>query len=446
MLKPELLAQLHKAVPRYTSYPTAVEWIPLTAEAYLTKLSSMKEELSLYIHIPFCERMCLYCGCAVILNRKAENEIRYVDTLIQEIDLVTHSLQHKATITQLHFGGGTPTKLSEDLLIKLMEKLESAFEIDFSQEVAIEIDPRTVSEDRGRKLRLLKQLGFNRVSFGVQDTDDIVQEAVKRRQSWQMTKETFLLAKELGFSNINIDLIYGLPFQTRHSFQNTISQIIELKPDRIALFSYAKVPWLKPHQKAIKEETLPSFEEKFFIYAQAREQLLQNGYVAIGMDHFALEKDALAIAYKHKKLTRNFQGYSVQAAPEMIGLGLTAVGFVQGGYFQNHKHLADYTHSISRGILPTHRGFVLSEEDLLRKKLIHSLMCHFELEKQGEFLPCFSGLHTELLQLETLGLVRNTPDMLYVTALGELFVRNIAVLFDSYSSQRNGSTTFSKSI
>src|SRR6185503_8618305 len=232
MLNAELLAQLHKAVPRYTSYPTAVDWVPLTADDYLKALSQVDTPLSLYLHIPFCERMCLYCGCSVILNRKSENEVRYVESLTDEIDLVTRVLGRKKRVTQIHLGGGTPTKLSEALLIKVMQKLEDCFEIDFSREIAIEVDPRTVFADRGAKLRLLKKLGFNRISFGVQDSDPKVQEAVKRHQSWDMTKSTYFLARELGFSTINLDLIYGLPFQTESSFRTTIQQIITLKADR----------------------------------------------------------------------------------------------------------------------------------------------------------------------------------------------------------------------
>lgn len=448
MLKitPQLLAQLHKAVPRYTSYPTAVDWVPITSEEYLKRLAYVEEPLSIYIHIPFCEKMCLYCGCSVILNRKSENEIRYVETLLEEITLIAKALGSKKKVLQLHFGGGTPTKLSPLLLKKIMEKLESSFEIDYNQEIAMEVDPRTVFEDEGAKLRFLKELGFNRISFGVQDTNAKVQEAVKRHQSWEMTKGTFLLAQELGFDKINIDLIYGLPFQTEESFKNTISQILELRPDRIALFSYAKVPWLKAHQKAIKEESLPSFEEKFAIYTHAREHLIENGYLAIGMDHFALESDELALAYKNKNLTRNFQGYSVHSAKQMIGLGVTAVGFVNGGYFQNEKNLGEYTNAIAKGILPTHRGYLLNDEDLLRKEAIQSLMCNFELKKSLIYLPFFTEIKEELVEFETLGFIKDFPDKLSVTKLGELFIRNIAQLFDGYTYKRMKTANFSKSI
>lgn len=399
----------------------------LDPSIFSEKLTHAQSPLSLYFHIPFCERMCLYCGCFVILNRKEENEKRYVDYLMREIDLVADQLpSHR--VSQMHFGGGTPTKLSAPLFHKLFEKISSRFQI--SGEIAIEIDPRTVWEDRGKKLRFLKQLGFNRVSFGVQDTNPQVQEAVKRRQSLEMTQKTFAWARELAFEGISIDLIYGLPHQTVNTFQQTISHILEMRPDRISLFSYAKVPWLKQHQKAIPDATLPSTEEKFKIYQEARAAFIDNGYTAIGMDHFALKEDELAICYREKRLQRNFQGYSAKLAEDQIGFGASAIGFAQNCYAQNLKKLPDYYTALDAGILPIERGKVLTADDIRRKWLIHTIMCNFSINKR-EFEEKFQEpFDFPMHHLE--GLIIETPDLVTVTPLGELLIRNVAMTFDAY--------------
>ncbi|MCH9610704.1 MAG: Oxygen-independent coproporphyrinogen III oxidase [Chlamydiales bacterium] len=371
--------------------------------------------------------MCLYCGCSVILNRKPENEARYVDYLMREIDLVTEHFDKRA-VTQLHFGGGTPTKLSIPLFQKLYEKIASTFEI--SGEVAIEIDPRTVTEDRGRKLRFLKELGFNRVSFGVQDTNWQVQEAVKRRQSLEMTEKTYAWARELQFDGVNIDLIYGLPYQTAQTFKETVRHILAMRPDRISLFSYAKVPWLKKHQLAIKDETLPSTEEKFQIYQEARQAFVTAGYIAIGMDHFALPTDEMALCYKEKRLQRNFQGYSAKLAKDQLGFGTTAIGFVQNCYAQNIKTLPEYYAAIDQNELPVCRGMELSQQDIECKWLIHTLMSNFCLDKR-EYERLFGKRYRFEIK-ECQEFVTETEDFVQVTAEGELFIRNIAMNFDAY--------------
>lgn len=326
----ETLTKWNLSVPRYTSYPTAPKFEQMDVSVYLEKLKKFdqtEKPLSVYIHIPFCKTMCLFCACSVTLNRRPERQRSYLEHLLKEIDLLPFKTRRR--VMQLHLGGGTPTSLTEEEFASLMEKLREKFLFTEEDEISIEIDPRTVFLDGGRKLEFLKKIGFNRVSFGVQDLDPKVQEAVKRRQSEEMTVATFQKAKELGFLGINLDLIYGLPFQTVTSFQRTAEKILELKPDRIAFFSYAKVPWLKPHQRAIREEDLPSVEEKFQIYVNTRELFLKHGYVAIGMDHFSLKEDPLTIAYKEKKLTRNFQGYSLEKANDMIGLGVSSIGYLE---------------------------------------------------------------------------------------------------------------------
>lgn len=427
--------------PRYTSYPTAHYWENLSHLSYQENLIKVTEEpLSLYVHIPFCKTMCLFCGCSVILNRRPENEEIYTNYLIKEIELVSSYLSlPKKKITQLHFGGGTPTKLSEEQLSKIMGALHTHFSLEAHAEIAIEVDPRTVYADHGQKLTLLKKLGFNRISFGVQDTHPQVQAAIKRHQTLEMTKTTFSLAKDLGFKGINIDLIYGLPFQTPLSFQKTISDILELGPDRIALFSYAKIPWLKKHQQAICDKDLPITEEKLQIYDHARKNLVSNGYVAIGMDHFAKEEDELAISYRTKNLQRNFQGYTVKRAEGLIGLGLSSIGNLSDLYVQNHKTLESYYQTLDQGILPVVKGKKLSHEDLLRRWVIHTMMCHFELDKmlffqrfEKNFDEYFLSLKAIFTELESEGLLKNKPEKLEVTVLGELFIRNIVLHFDAY--------------
>lgn len=451
-----MLLSLDKPIPRYTSYPTAPEWGAIASQEYADKLASLSqthEPIALYFHIPFCKTMCLFCGCSVVLNRKAENEERYVDYLIKEMELVCSYLGPKKAVSQLHFGGGTPTKLSCEQLNKLFGAIKHHFNFENDAEIAIEIDPRTVHEDRGEKLELLAHLGFNRVSFGVQDTNEKVQEAVRRYQSYEMTKYTYDLARKIGFKGISLDLIYGLPFQTLTTFTDTISKIIELKPDRLSLFSYAKIPWLKEHQKAIKDETLPSTEEKFRIYLMARNALIESGYKAIGMDHFARPSDELAVSYEKKSLQRNFQGYTVLDVADLISFGITAIGYCQSGYFQNIKEIPAYYKLLDEGILPVFRGKILKSDDLLRRWVIQRLMCDFRVDKL-EFLTRYNCSFDSYFEIERaslaplveLGLVNEDSHSLAATSLGELFIRNIACAFDWYLAQKEGHKNFSRAI
>lgn len=453
MLNLDLLLKLDKPIPRYTSYPTAPVWGALGPESYSQKLREQNGPLALYFHIPFCQTMCLFCGCSVVLNRRPENEERYVSYLIKEIDLVSKQQAASKKVRQLHFGGGTPTKIAERELIRLFREIENHYSIERDAEIAIEIDPRTVYEDQASKLKLLKSMGFNRVSFGVQDTDPKVQEAIRRRQSYEVTLYTYNEARSLGFKGINIDLIYGLPYQTVETFRDTIQKIIEMRPDRLALFSYAKIPWLKAHQKAIKDETLPSTEEKFRIYLMARELLQKSGYKAIGMDHFALPEDELARAFEKKSLQRNFQGYTVLDVDDLIGFGITSVGYVSQTYAQNVKELSQYYELLDKGILPTFRGQVLSDEDLLRRWVIQRLMCDFSLDKEEfqklyhtSFDTYFKEERKTLLPYFELNLIEEDDRFLRATSLGELFIRNITSSFDWYLAQKLSHTQFSRAI
>ncbi len=370
--------------------------------------------------------MCLFCGCSVVLNRKPERQQAYLAHLHREIEIVASHFPSRQSVAQLHLGGGTPTSLTEDQFEQLMAHLHRHFTFTPDAEISIEIDPRTVYSDRGQKLTTLKQLGFNRVSFGVQDLDPLVQEAIRRRQSEEMTTTTYHKARELGFQGINVDMIYGLPHQTVERFSKTAERLIALKPDRIAFYSYAKIPWLKEHQKAIPDETLPSTEEKFQIYVNARAQFINAGYVGIGMDHFGLPDDSITKAYFAKKLTRNFQGYSIQLAEDMIGFGLTSIGFIDDAYFQNIKDLGDYQTAIDNNAIPIQRGYLLKPDDIIRRQAIQSLMCHFELDKKQY------GHLANLEPLKAEGLLEETEDKFIATTQGRLFIRIVASAFDAY--------------
>jgi oxygen-independent coproporphyrinogen-3 oxidase len=454
----EELKELDVALPRYTSYPTAPHWPELPAQApsiyadHLAALDTQPRPLSLYFHIPFCKTMCLYCGCSVVLNRRDDVQEKYVDDLLQEIALVKSYLTKKHEAAQIHLGGGTPTQLTPSQLERLFYGIKKSFPLQEGAEVSIEIDPRTVYSDRGEKLRFLQQMGFNRVSFGVQDTNSQVQEAVRRRQSAAVSEATFFWAKEL-FKGVNVDLIYGLPHQSRATFEKTVETILSWGPDRVALFSYAKVPWIKPHQKAIREKDLPSLDEKLSIYARAREQFLQAGYVAIGMDHFAKPCDDIAKALPKKALQRNFQGYSLKLADDLLGFGITSTGFCREAYFQNIKEIESYSAALARAQLPTLKAKVLSLDDKKRKWAIHTLMCTYEIDKLqygrefgADFDVDFASERVHFEALQAKGLVQVGREKMWATEKGKLFIRNVASVFDSYLKQKEGHKLFSRSI
>jgi oxygen-independent coproporphyrinogen-3 oxidase len=435
---PNVMARLNRPVPRYTSYPTAPHFYPFTEEMAkepLSRFDKSDKPLSLYLHIPFCKTMCLFCACSVILNRRPERQAAYVDLLCREIELLAAHFSSPRRVTQLHFGGGTPTSLTALEFEKIFNTLHRHFLIDEKAERSVEIDPRTVFADKGEKLRFLAKSGINRVSFGVQDLDPCVQEAVRRRQTEEMTVTTLHLARECGFDSVNVDLIYGLPFQTKEKFQRTARRIAELKPDRIAFFSYAKVPWLKIHQKSLPEKAEPSQLEKIEIYLDARTIFLDAGYEAIGMDHFALSDDELSHAYRKKTLFRNFQGYSCKMAEDLLGLGVTSIGKIEDTYLQNTKTLEEYAKAIEERRLPISRGYSMSEEDKKRYWVIQTLMCDFELKKEEfaqRFGVGFESLSAQLGQLIEEGLLEETPHMLRATDFGHLFIRSIASAFDAY--------------
>ncbi len=454
-VNPEKILTFNRQIPRYTSYPTAPFFEEIESDVYvraLQKFDQSTKPLSLYVHIPFCRSMCLFCACSVVLNRKKEKQQSYLYCLLQEIKKVSSYFQTKREISQLHFGGGTPTALSEEEFSLLFESLNQHFSFTKNAEISIEVDPRTVFEDQGKKLIFLRKF-FSRVSFGVQDLDPKVQEAVKRRQSEEMTVMTYRLARELNFLSINVDLIYGLPLQSVTSFQKTAEKIIHMNPDRIAFFSYAKVPWLKPHQKAIEQSTLPKDLEKFQIYAQARKLFLENGYEAIGMDHFAKSDDSLYKGFLEKKLQRNFQGYTLKLADDLIGFGVSSIGFIEETYVQNAKEISVYSDLLSEQGLPISKGKISTFDDRVRYWTIQRIMCDFVIDKK-EFETLFSIPFDIYFQkenillkgLEQQELIYQNSIQIQATEWGELFVRNIACVFDQYLQKKQQKQIYSQSI
>jgi oxygen-independent coproporphyrinogen-3 oxidase len=428
-IDPELLLKFNHSVPRYTSYPTAPEFYPVEPSFFKERLdqyANSADPLSIYVHIPFCKSMCLYCGCSVILNRRSDVQQNYVDLLCKEIELLP--FKKRKVVTQLHFGGGTPTSLTFHQMEQILNSLRKRF--DLVDEIAIEVDPRSGLD----KLDELKLHGFNRLSFGVQDLDLSVQEAVRRRQDESLSIQMVKKAQNLGFKGINVDLIYGLPNQSATSFKQTAEKIALLSPDRISFFSYAKVPWLKPHQKSIKEDTLPSDLEKFHIYSIARKIWMDAGYQSIGMDHFAKPSDPLF----HEPRQRNFQGYTVKKAENLLGLGVTSIGMIQGAYLQNVKNLEEYSSRILSSTTPIYRGFLLSEEDVKRKWVIQELMCNFRVDKQvfeREFNISFDHIFKERNEIPE-ELYLETNDCIEATPLGKIFIRVLASRFDAYYQQK----------
>ncbi len=440
--------------PRYTSYPTAPVWSnEVNADVYIQKLKAFgrsDKTLSLYIHVPFCQTMCTYCGCNVVIRKRDDKYAdEYLRHLFKEIDFVAQ-YTGKKKVKQFHWGGGTPTYLSEDQIERLFKKAQETFDIDPQGEIAIEIDPRTVSKSKVEKLYAL---GFNRISMGVQDFDPQVQKAVNRQQPYALVEEFNQWCRDLGFKSINFDLIYGLPFQTRESFTETVTKAIGLRPDRIALYSFAHVPWLKKHQNKIDEKTLPSSDVKLDIFLQARSQFMENGYQAIAMDHFALKEDELAKAFNVGELYRNFMGYTVKPADEYIGLGLTSISFLENTYVHNHKVLPEYYRLLHEGKLPVERGKILSQDDRMRQWTINALMCQFRIDKQKfavqfgiSFDEYFTQEQMHIHQCVDDQLIRVVGGVIEVTDLGKIFIRNVCMGFDFYLQQKGAPKQFSKTI
>jgi oxygen-independent coproporphyrinogen-3 oxidase len=458
-ISPELLAKYDKVGPRYTSYPTAPEWSSEFAsqswQQAIERSNQEQKDVSLYFHIPFCRSACYYCACNIVISPKSLMSEPYLAALKQEIVSVASLIDKKRKVKQLHFGGGTPTFLTAPQLKDLFETIKENFNLDYSEdsEYSIEIDPRVTSFEQ---LKLLRELGFNRVSLGVQDFDPVVQEAVNRIQSFEMIDEMLKYCRELGFESINFDLIYGLPFQTLESFKQTIQKVILLSPDRIALFNYAHLPSLRPFQKAnIKEADLPSRDTKLLIFSEAMKQFSAAGYEFIGMDHFAKSNDELCKARRERTLHRNFQGYTTKAGCDLIGLGMTSISSINNTYSQNEKKLnryVDFFKASDAKFAPLEKGFELSQEDLLRREVISRILCHgvlvfAEIDEMFSlsFKEHFAKELIELAELEKDGLLRLSDSRLEVTSLGRIFLRNIGMVFDEYL-QKNRNRLFSRTV
>ncbi len=459
MKQPLMITQAHierydVSGPRYTSYPTADRFVEaFDATAYLKALeqrniSAWTQPLSIYVHVPFCESLCFYCACNKIVTKRHAQGALYLSYLQREIDLHLSRFDHPQTVNQCHLGGGTPTFLHDDELSALMQMLKKVFVFEAGGEYSIEIDPRTVDTQR---LQHLRDLGFNRLSFGVQDFDADVQQAVHRVQSYKQVASLMREARTMGFQSMNADLIYGLPKQTPVTFRQTISQIITLRPDRIALYGYAHLPSRFKPQRRILQEDLPNAVDKIQMLSEAIQQLMRAGYVYIGMDHFALPEDALAIAKQQGRLHRNFQGYSTMADQDILALGVSAIGKMGSTYSQNAKTLEEYYDYLDQGQLPIVRGLALNRDDLIRRAVIMAIMCHGELSYESIELSYMINFKeyfkTELQQLEEKqkqGLVYLEHDGIKVTDMGWFFVRAIAMVFDRYLQLDANRARFSK--
>lgn len=457
-ITPALIQTFDVAGPRYTSYPTADRFVDafgmedyiLALEQHKAGIGRTAAPLSLYIHIPFCESLCYYCACNKIVTKHHERAAQYLKYLEREIDLIVDYLGAGKTVSQLHLGGGTPTFFSDSELTHLMAVIRQNFKLAPKGEYAIEIDPRTVNTVR---LAHLASLGFNRLSFGVQDFDLGVQKAIHRVQPFEQVRDLMAEARRIGFQSQNVDLIYGLPLQTTTSFARTLDQVIELRPDRIALYAYAHLPERFKPQRRIDSALLPQATTKITMHSQSIAQLMNAGYDYIGMDHFALHSDSLTSAKRQGRLHRNFQGYSTQSDCDMISLGVSAIGKMGSTYSQNAKTLDEYYDALDLGRLPIAKGLSLNHDDVLRRAVIMSIMCQgrvdYESIELAHLVPFQTYFAKEMAQLETLQnqkMLRLTPTSLEVTELGWFFVRGIAMVFDKYLQAARTRATFSKII
>jgi oxygen-independent coproporphyrinogen-3 oxidase len=443
----ELLARHDRPGPRYTSYPTAVDFHDgFTLADYEARLAAADAlgdaPLSLYAHLPFCEERCLFCGCHVIITRNQDVAASYLEQVKREISLVAERLPHRRRFAQLHLGGGTPTFYRPEQLTGLIEHLLRSFEPLPGAELAVEVDPRVTTPEH---LDALAEVGFNRLSLGVQDLTPEVQEAINRIQSLEQTARLIDHARRRGFRGINVDLIYGLPLQTPAAFEKTVDAVIGLEVDRAAVYSFAFVPWVRGHQKKLDEELLPPPETKLHLFAIARERFIGAGYEPIGMDHFAKPADELSRAKHEGRLRRNFQGYAVIPGDDVIGFGISAIGDVRGAYVQNEKKLSTYEEAIGEHRLPVARGVARTRDDEIRRTVIHDLMCNFRIDPGAvaaqygiDFATYFAPDLAELAQYEREGLVRIAADRVEATPIGELFVRNLAMCFDRYLREKHG--------
>jgi len=452
----QLLRRFDVPGPRYTSYPTADRFVEAFGnDDYIQALEqrragSMALPLSLYIHIPFCESLCYYCACNKVITKHHSKSAEYLRYLSRELELQVEHFGRGHNVSQMHLGGGSPTFLSDVELSDLLDMIRRHFNLVPGGEFSIEVDPRTVTPDR---LRHLYQLGFNRLSFGVQDFDPTVQKAVHRVQPAEQVFALVQAARDIGFESVNVDLIYGLPLQTPESFRHTLDLVKQLRPERIALYAYAHLPTRFKPQRRILSAELPSPAEKLSMLSNSLAILGDAGYDYVGMDHFALPEDALAVAKRQGRLHRNFQGYSTQPDCDLIALGVSAIGRIGATYSQNAKTLEEYYDALDQGRLPIVRGLALTRDDILRRSVIMAVMCQGQLDFEAmgdahliDFASYFAREIERLRDFETMGLVKVGPASLEVTAQGWYFVRAIAMTFDKYLQSDQDRARFSKII
>jgi oxygen-independent coproporphyrinogen-3 oxidase len=444
-LPDELLRKYNRPGPRYTSYPPAPFWNDDFGRADLEQAFAQAEAaaspVSLYVHIPFCESLCLFCACNVVIQKDHRPAVDYLESVRREIAAVSQFVSRGRQVVQLHWGGGTPTYLEPKQMEDLFAALSDSFSLAPDAEIGVEIDPRVTTREH---LETLRRLGFNRLSMGIQDFNPQVQETIHRVQPYELTREAIATARSLGFNSLNVDLIYGLPHQTAEAFRETADRVIELRPNRIALFSYAHVPWLKKQQGSFAAH-LPPDQEKFRIFRAALAHFLGAGYVYIGMDHFARPEDELAQAQRDRTLHRNFQGYSTRAGADLYGLGVSSISRIGLSYAQNFRDLPRYQEAARNSGLATMRGYRLTDDDRVRGAVISRLLCHAIVKKEEinrefgvDFDEYFPSELKQLRELQRDDLVRVSPEEIAITDRGRVFMRNVAMTFDRYLPQTEG--------
>ncbi|MCA1625486.1 MAG: oxygen-independent coproporphyrinogen III oxidase [Acidobacteria bacterium] len=455
----EILKKYNQPGPRYTSYPTAPLFSQdftagdFTAEIISTNSGAENAaDLSLYFHFPFCESLCYFCGCNMMVSRDRRLISEYNERLKKEIETLTPLISKNRKVSQMHWGGGTPSYLTPDEIRDVGEFIKSKFNFAPNIEASVEIDPRGLTFEH---LKSFREIGFNRISLGVQDFNPQVQETINRIQPENITRQTVEWVRQLGFGSINLDLIYGLPFQTLRSFRQTVETVIDISPDRIAVFNYAHVPWLKKHQNIFKTETMPSPAERLIILKQTIEQLVQNGYEYIGLDHFAKPTDELAIAQKNNTLYRNFQGYSTKAGCDVYAFGVSAISQFQNIYAQNLKNIKDYYARIETSEAAINVGYRMTFDDHVRKETIMQLMCHLQIDKRSienrfgiSFEKYFADDIKKLDPFIVDGLLENNAERIFIKGAGKLIIRNVAMCFDAHLAEmaKEKKPVFSKTV
>jgi oxygen-independent coproporphyrinogen-3 oxidase len=447
----DILTKYGRPGPRYTSYPTAPQFSSRFGPAeYRTEIESTNQgddlsDLSLYFHIPFCNTLCYFCACNTIITQNLTKIANYVDLLKREVELVSGMVNSNRKVVQFHWGGGTPSYLSPEQIDDLFSFIKDHFQFADDAEVSMEIDPRDLTPEH---LPEIRKTGFNRVSFGVQDLDEKVQLAVNRVQPMELNRRVVQESRDLGFDSVNIDLIYGLPHQTFDSYSRTLDQVLEINADRMAVFNYAHVPWMKKHQNIIPEDALPSADVRLQILKMVIERLTDAGYAYIGMDHFARQDDDLTIALNEGSLHRNFQGYTTNAGTEIYAMGITAISQLDGAYAQSVKSIPEYSAMLDKGLLPTHIGYKLDDDDKLRRYVITELMCNNRIKKSDvrtnfgvDFDEYFGDAIAKLQEFTDDGLVTLHDDRLQVSEGGRLVIRNIAMAFDRYLPEGDPDST-----